>query len=92
MQAHHLNGTVHIVLVGDETLTEVIGLTCLLQDFRLKEGKGRVVPARTTAVLVLDRGDRVLLDHREYGFVLVGGFFLLFRLCTDSYHCHQCEG
>ena len=47
-------GAVHISLVGYEHFAEVVGLACLLQDFALEVAEGRVSPARTTAILVLD--------------------------------------
>ena len=81
MQAYYLNGTVHIGLVGNERLTEVVSLTALLQNLCLEEGEGRVIPARTASVLVLDGGDGILLNHREHGFVAFDGVFVL-RLCA----------
>ena len=78
VQPHHLNGTVHVGLVGHEALAEVIGLARCLQDLGLKEAQRGVVPAGARAVLVLDAGNLVFLDGGEDRLVLV--FFLLFLL------------
>ena len=40
MQANHLNGTVHVGLVGYKAFAEVVGLAGLLQDFSLKIAEG----------------------------------------------------
>ena len=91
MVAHHLNSTVHIGLVGYKTLAEVVGFAGSLQDFSLEERQGRVVPARTAAVLILDGCNLVLLDDGEHGFVLVDR--VLFRLClsTTGDEGHECQ-
>ena len=81
MQANHLNGAVHVVLVSDERLAEVVGLSALLEDFSLEEAQRGVVPARTTTALVLHTRDRNLFHDCENRFV---GTFLV--LCLSA-HC-----
>ena len=71
------DGTVHVVLVGYEHLTEVVGLTGLLENLALEETDGGISPAGTAAVLVLYTGDRQLLNSCEHR--LVGIFLLLCR-------------
>ena len=83
MQTYYLDGTVHIGLVGHEALFQVIDLAGSLEDFGLKVTQGRVVPARTRTVLVLDTCNLILLDHSEYG--LVGIYLLsLLLLCVRA--------
>ena len=45
--ANYLNGALHIGLVGNKRLTEGVTLTCSLQNLRLEEREGGVVPAGT---------------------------------------------
>ena len=90
--AYHLDCALHIGLVGYEGFAEGVALACSFQDLSLKEGEGRVVPARTRTVLVLDGGDGVLLDDGEYRLVSVfGGFLLLGSRCTEGDHRHECD-
>ena len=90
VQTDHLRGTVHIGLVGYETLTEVVGLPGLLQDFRLEIAQRGIVPARTGTVLVLDAGDRNLFYNCEDRFV--GGCTFLLVCGIRSYRCQSEHG
>ena len=89
MEANHLDSTLQIGFVGHERLTEVILLARLLQNLRLKERQGTVVPARAASVLVLDAANGILLNRGEHRFILVGRVFLFFCLRAQSNECQQ---
>ena len=90
--AHHLYSTVHIGLVGNERLAEVVGFACGFQYLGLEEADGAVVPAGARAVLVLDGGDGVLLHYCEHWLVLVLGRLLLLGCAgTDDHYGHECK-
>ena len=84
---HHLDGTLHIGLVGHESLAEVVALAGSFQNFRLEEREGGVVPARTAAILVFDAGDGVLLDSCKDR--LVGLFDGVSLFCCLGPNCHD---
>ena len=90
--ADDLNGTFHIGLVGYERLTEVVGLTCCLEDLGLEERDRGVVPAGTRTVLVFHTGDRDFLDDSKDGLVGVfSGFLLSGSRCTEGHDGQECE-
>ena len=77
MVADHLDGALHIGLVGYKGLAEGVALASSLQNLGLEEREGRVVPARTRSVLVLDGGDGNFLNDGKDGLIGVFGGFLL---------------
>ena len=86
MQTHHLNGAVHVGLVGNESLAEVECLVGLSQQFSLEERECAIVPAGSRTVLVLDAGDGVCLDSGEYGLVGLLTVLLLSCACIEGQH------
>ena len=91
VQSYHLNGTVHIGFVGYEAFAKVVGLAGFLEDFGFKIGQGRVVPARSRTVLVLDACDRIFLYNREDRFVRILFFcFLCAGAQTDDGEERKC--
>ena len=90
VQTYNLYGTVHVRLVGDEALTEVIGLAGLLQNLGLEIAQRGIVPACARPVLVLDACDGNLLYNCENRFV--GGCTLLLvrGICTHRHQSEQC--
>ena len=90
VQTYNLYGTVHVSLVGDEALTEVVGLAGFLQNLGLEIAQRGIVPARARPVLVLDACDGNLLYNCENRFV--GGCTLLLvrGICTHRHQSEQC--
>ena len=92
VEAHDLNGAVHVGFVGDKRLTEVVFLARGLQDFGLEVREGRVGPAGARAVLVFHRGDGNLLHDGENGFVTdLCRCFLLGCAHVQCEHGEQCH-
>ena len=55
-------GTIHVVFVGNEHLTEIVCLTRLAQEFTFNKCNSGIIPTRSTTVLILDGGDSVFQD------------------------------
>ena len=76
--ANGLVGAVHIGVVYEEGLAEVVLALAHAQEFGFEETEGGIGPAGAGAVLVFNGGDGVLLDDGElYGVFLHLFFFLL---------------
>ena len=83
MSAHGLVGTVEISIVYDVHLREVILALAHAEQLSLEESHGRVAPAGTGTILILNRGNGVLLHGGEYESLI------LFRILCESTEGHQ---